>query len=85
MKPPFLPDNRRGYARVTPLALSRAGVPDAKVLAMDEFPLHGLGIYDDYEPWGQCTGYAWSGWTTRKAQPMHIDPALQAMIGKARA
>ena len=79
-KPPFLPDHRRGYARVTPLALSKAGVPDSKVLAMSEYPLHGLGLYDDFEPWGQYSGYVWSGWTTRKAQPMHIDPALQAMI-----
>ena len=30
-KPPFLPDNRRGYARVTPVALSKVGVqtPDS--------------------------------------------------------
>ena len=47
---------------------------------MTEFPLHGLGLYDDYETWGRYSGYVWSGWTTRKAQPVHIDPALQAMI-----
>ena len=29
-KPPFLPDNRRGYARVTPVALSKDGVPDQR-------------------------------------------------------
>ena len=50
---------------------------------MDEFPLHGLGLYDDYEPWGRYNGYVWSGWTTRKAQPMHIDSALQALIDQS--
>ena len=82
-KSPFLPDNRRGYARVTPVALSRVGVPNSKVLAMTEFPLHGLGIYDDYETWGRYLGYVWSGWTTRTAQPVHIDPTLQAMIDQS--
>ena len=38
---PFLPDNRRGYARVTPVALSKVGVPDTKIHAMDEYPLNG--------------------------------------------
>ena len=82
-KSPFLPDNRRGFARVTPVALSKVGVPDTKIHAMDEFPLHGLGLYEDFEPWGQYTGYVWSGWTTRKAQPMHIDSALQALIDQS--
>ena len=41
-KSPFLPDNRRGFARVTPVALSKVGVPDTEIHAMDEFPLHGL-------------------------------------------
>ena len=82
-KSPFLPDNRRGFARVTPVALSKVGIPDTKIHAMDEFPLHGLGLYDDFEPWGQYSGYVWSDWTTRKAQPMHVDPALQAMIDQS--
>ena len=50
---------------------------------MDEFPLHGLGLCDDYESWSQYKGYVWSGWTTRKAQPMHIDSALQALINQS--
>ena len=62
--PPFLPDNRRGFARVTPVALSKVGVPDTEIHAMDEFPLHGLGLYDDFEPWGRYSGYVWSDWTT---------------------
>ena len=82
-KTPFLPDNRRGFARVTPVALSKVGVPDTEIHAMDEFPLHGLGLYDDFEPWGRYSGYVWSDWTTRKAQPMHVDPALQAMIDQS--
>ena len=81
-KPPFLPDNRRGYARVTPVALSKAGVPNSQVLTLDEYPLHGLGLYDNFESWEQCTGYIWSNWTTKEAQPVHVDPALQAMIDR---
>ena len=65
---------------MTPTALSKSGVPDKKVYAMDEFPLHGLGLHDDYESWSQYQGYVWYGWTTRKTQPMHIDPALQMLI-----
>ena len=38
-----------------------------------------LGLYEDLEPWGQYSGYVWSNWTAKKAQPVHIDPALQAM------
>ena len=46
----FLPDNRRGYARVTPVALSHVGVPNTGILEMDQYPLHGLGLYEDLEP-----------------------------------
>ena len=66
-----------------PIALSKVGVPNTEIHAMDELPLHGLGLYDDYESWGRCKGYVWSGWTTRKAQPMHIDSALQALIDQS--
>ena len=82
-KSPFLPDNRRGFARVTPVALSKVGVPNTTIYPMDEFPLHGLGLYDDYESWSKYKGYVWSGWTTRKTQPMHIDPELQALIDQS--
>ena len=63
-KPPFLSDNRRGFARVTPIALSEVGVPNTEIYAMDEFPLHDLGLYDDYESWRKYKDYVWSGWTT---------------------
>ena len=53
---PFRPDNRRGYARVTPIALSKCGVPNTTVPALDEFPLHGLGLHDDYESWSRYQG-----------------------------
>ena len=82
-KPPFLPDNRRGYARVTPVALSKVGVPHTRIFASDEYPLHGLGLYENLESWEQYSGYIWSTWTTKTAQPMHIDPALQAMIDQS--
>ena len=35
-KPPFLPDNRRGYARVTPVALSKDGVSDQAMYPIDQ-------------------------------------------------
>ena len=73
-KPPFLPDNRRGYARVLPVALSKDGVPD--------HPIEGLGIYDDSESTSQFTGYVWSDWTNKTVQPMHVDKALQDLINK---
>ena len=77
---PFHADNRRGYARVTPVALSSVGVPGSKVHPLDEYPTHGLGIYDDYETSEDVSGYLWATWTTMEAQPMQIDSALQAMI-----
>ena len=70
---------------MTPVALSKVGVPDTRILVMDEYPLHGLGLYEDLESWGQYSGYVWSNWTTKKAQPVHIDPALQAMIDQVFA
>ena len=45
---------------MTPVALSKAGVPNTEIHAMSEFPLHGLGLYDDFEPWGRYSGYVWS-------------------------
>ena len=68
-KSPFLPDNRRGYARVTPVALSRVGVPGLAVLTLDEYPMEGLGLYDDLETCEQYSGYVWSSWTTKTVQP----------------
>ena len=44
---------------------------------------HCLGLYDDFEPWGRYSGYVWSDWSTRKAQPMHVVPALQALIDQS--
>ena len=77
---PFLPDNRRGYARVTPVALSKVGVPNSSILVLEDYPQHGLGLYEDLESWEQYSGYVWDNWTTKAVQPVHIDPALQAMI-----
>ena len=31
----------------------------------------------------EYSGYIWSTWTTKTAQPVHIDPALQAMIDQS--
>ena len=80
----FHDDNRRGYARVTPVALSHQGVPDSKILPVDEYPMNGLGIYDDFETCEDFNGYIWATWTTMMAQPMQIDSALQALLNPSR-
>ena len=56
-KPPFLPDNRRVYARVTPVALSRAGIPGLAVHTLDQYPMDGLGMYKDLETSEQYSGH----------------------------
>ena len=76
----FHHDNRRGFARVTPVALSHIGIPDSNILQADEFPTHGLGIYDDFEVCSSFSGYVWATWTTMAAQPMHVDSALQKLL-----
>ena len=65
---------------MTPVALSRTGIPGRAVHTPDQYPMDGLGIDDDPETCEQYSGYAWSNWTTKAVQPMHIDDALQAMI-----
>ena len=72
--------NRRGYARVTPVASSRNGIPGLAVLMLHQYPRDGLGTYDDLETSSQFSGYVSSDWTTKTVQPMHIDNALKAMI-----
>ena len=79
----FLPDNRRGYARVTPVALSRVGIPELVVLTLDEYPMEGLGQHDDLETCEQYSGHVWSNWTAKTVQPAHIDATLQAMIDQS--
>ena len=76
----FHDDNRRGYARVTPVALSHIGVPDSTILRADEYSTEGLGLYDDHETCAEFNGYLWATWTTKAAQPMQIDSALQALL-----
>ena len=70
---------------MTPVALSKAGVPNSSVLVLDEYPLHGPGLYENLESWEQYSGYVWDSWTTKAVQPVHIDPALQAMISVVAA
>ena len=55
-KPPFLPDNGRGFARVTPVALSIHGISDQALFPVDQYPLDGLGLYEDSESTSQFTG-----------------------------
>ena len=76
----FHADTRRGYARVTPVALSHIGVPGSRTLPVDDFPKNGLAVYDDFEVCDKFSGYIWATWTTMAAQPMQIDSALQALL-----
>ena len=76
----FHDDTRRGYARVTPIALSHVGIPGSTTLSVDEYPKEGLGVYDNFEICDDFTGYVWATWTTMTAQPMQIDSALQALL-----
>ena len=46
-------------------------------------PTPGDGRKRPLESWEQYSGYVWSGWTTKVVQPVHIDPALQAMIDQS--
>ena len=80
----FHDDNRRGYARVTPIALSSIGIPNSRVQELDQYPTHGPGIYDDYEVCEEFQDYVWASWTTMEAQPMQVDPALQVLIDQAQ-
>ena len=81
-KPPFLLDNRRGYARVTPVALSKNGVPGQAMYPVDHYPVEGLRIYEDFESCSHFSGHVWSDWIAKTVQPMHVDDTLQAMIDK---
>ena len=76
----FHDDTRRGYARVTPIALSHIGMPGSRTLPVDDFPKDGLGVYDDFEVCDKFSGYIWATWTTMAAQPMQVDSALQALL-----
>ena len=63
-------DNRRGYARITPVGLTCTGVPDQKVLPAKQYPLCGLGFYDEKERTAQFTTYVWSSGTSKAVQPI---------------
>ena len=65
---------------MTPVALSKVGIPGINVLVLNEYPLHVLGLYDNLESWEQRSGYVWSSWTTKAAPPAHVNSALQAMM-----
>ena len=62
---------------MTPVALSRNGIPGLALHTLDQYPKDGLGIYDDLESSRHFSGYVWSDWTTKTVQPMHIDEALR--------
>ena len=80
---PFLPDNRRGYARVTPAGLTSTRDADQTLLPEDQYPMHGLGFYGHQESCAQFTTYVWEGWTGKTVQPMQLNQSLQNML-KAR-
>ena len=81
---PFLTDNRRGYARITPVGTS-TGVEGQTLPPADQYPLHGLGFCDQKESSTQFTTYVWSSWTSKTVQPMHGDQSLRDKLnGPAR-
>ena len=59
------------------------GVPGLAVLTLNEYPMGGLGLYDDLETCEQYSGYVWSNWSTKTVQPAQIDATLQAMIDQS--
>ena len=46
-----------GYARVTPAALSKDGVPGQAMYPVDHYPVEGLRIYEDFELCSHFSGY----------------------------
>ena len=68
---------------MTPVALSKVGVPNSSIQVLKDYPQHGLGLYEDLESWEQYSGNVWDNWTTKAVQPVHVDPALQAMIDQS--
>ena len=79
---PFLSNNRRDYARITPVGLSSAGVPGQTLPSADQCPLLLLGFRDEQETAAQFTSYVWSSWTSKTVQPMHVDQSLQDMLNR---
>ena len=75
----FLTDNRRGYARVTPIGLTSTGAPSQTPLPADQYPLHGLGFYDETKSSTQFATYVWSS-SSKAIQPMHVDGSLVNML-----
>ena len=81
-EPPFLHDNRRGYARVNPVGLSCQGVPDQAIPPDDQLPLHGLGLREGSETIAKFNRYIWSEWTFKSTQPVHVNKSLQEMLDR---
>ena len=63
---------------MTPVALSKDGVPSQAMYLVDQYAVEGLGIYEDFESRDRFSGYVWSDWTAKTVQPMHVDDALKA-------
>ena len=78
---PFLPDKRRGYARVKPVGLTSTGKAAQLMLSLDQYPMHGLGFCDEKESSEHFETYPWSGWSKKEAQPMQVDQDILDMLG----
>ena len=84
---PFLTDDRRGNARVTPAGLTSTGVTSQTLPPADQCPLHGLGFCDEKESSTQFhfTTYVRSIWTRKAVLPTRADQSLTDMLkGPAR-
>ena len=80
----FLTDNRRGYARITPVGLTSTGVPGQELPPADQYSLHGLWFCDEKESTAQFTTYVWSSWTGKAVQPTHVDQNIQDLLNRPR-
>ena len=67
---------------MTPVTLSKDGVSGQALHTVDQYPVEGLGIYEDVESSSHFSKHVWSDCTTKTVQTMHVDEALQAMIDK---
>ena len=60
--------------RVTPIGFTSTPLP------ADQYPMHGLGFYEEEESSTQLTTYIWSCWTNKAVQPLHVNQSLMNML-----
>ena len=56
--------------------MTSARVPDEEAIAIDQFPMKGLGFYDSTESSAHFNSYIWTGWTRQDVRQMQVDQDL---------